>query len=99
MQTQVQRNLQLPHREKKRDEMGQEKTRLKCCATFNCLIRSSLRSLRGVFNQVESTINDSHKVYDTTINCHQPMATKVAPTINLDHKSRTDYKLGPQKSH
>ena len=49
--------------------------------------------------QVESTINDSHKVYDTTINCHQPMATKVAPTINLDHKSRTDYKLGPQKSH
>ena len=45
--TQVQRYLRLPHREEKRDEMGQEKTRLKCCATFTCLIKSSSGSLLG----------------------------------------------------
>ena len=40
--------------------------------------------------KVESTINDSHKVYDTTINCQQPWTANVAPTINMDRKIRTD---------
>ena len=45
-----------------------------------------MSSVRWHPTKDEPSINDSHKAYDTTINCHQPMATKVAPTMNIATK-------------